>query len=79
MTPPRPTESDARSGAADDAAQADPVQDDAARELARRKRRVDEVFGDVFMTGDERDSGRHDGFPRSHYEASRPPHWGVKQ
>lgn len=51
------------------------------REQARRRRHLDELFGDVLptTTSDERAPGQHGGFSRAHYEASRPPHWGTKQ
>jgi hypothetical protein len=54
---------------------------DERRALARRRRRVDEVFGDVLpnTTDDERDPGGHGGFSLEHYRASKPPHWGDKQ
>lgn len=85
MTPPA-VEPDAGAAApkgdGDDSGQADSVEDpsaaEALRERARRRRRVDEIFGDVLpdVTSDERRPGHHAGFTRSHYEASKPPHWG---
>lgn len=51
------------------------------REAARRRRRIDEVFGEVLpkTTSDEREPGHRRGFPLEHYRQSRPPHWGDKQ
>lgn len=54
---------------------------EARRAAARRRRHIDEVFGDVLpsTTGDERESGHRGGFTLEHYRSSRPPHWGSKQ
>ncbi len=86
MTPPRadraPDQPDPSARSADGPA-ANHAGDDAAarRARARRRRRIDEVFGDVLptTTRDEREPGRRGGFSLEHYRASRPPHWGDKQ
>lgn len=53
---------------------------EAKRDQARRRRRIDQIFGDVLpaTTRDELEPGHHGGFSREHYRASKPPHWGEK-
>ena len=54
--------------------------DDGDRDLEHRRiaerRRLDEIFGDVFpaTTEDEREPGERRGFDADYYRANRPPH-----
>ncbi|MEO7126283.1 MAG: hypothetical protein ABI034_09170 [Nakamurella sp.] len=66
--------------AADESAAEHAAEAEAKRDQARRRRRIDQIFGDVLpdTTSDEREPGHHGGFSLEHYRASKPPHWGEK-